>query len=660
MTGLELTLLLLLAAVSGVVLFRYLNLPPILGYLTAGVLIGPHALGWIPASREGMHLAEFGVVFLMFSIGLEFSLPKLNAMRTIVFGLGLAQVGLTIVFTQMAALLLHWFAPAYGVSWQTALILGGALAMSSTAVASKLLTERLEIDSAHGRQIIGVLLFQDLAVVPLLIIAPALSAGPNVMLAHLSVALLKAILVLAFLLVLGQRLMRRWLHIVAARRSHELFMLNLLLMTLGLAWVTEVAGLSLALGAFLAGMLIAEPEYKIQVEEDIKPFRHVLLGLFFITIGMQLDLHIVGEHLGWVLLLLTIPVLFKFGLIVLLARLLHAPVGVAVRAGLYLAPAGEFAFVILNQAADLQLVSPLMVQAILASMVLSMLAAPFLIQYSDRIVLRLSAQEWMLQSLALHKIATQAVATEKHVVICGYGRSGQHLARLLEQENIPYIALDLDPDRVREATAAGESVVYGDAARREALAAAGLNRAAALVVTYANTPSAMRVLHHVSQLAPQVPVIVRTHDDNDLDKLLKAGATEVVPEIIEGSLMLASHALLLLGVPINRVVRQVRETREARYGLLRGFFHGADDMGHDALDQESVRLHSINLPAGAAAVGRTLGEIDLAEVMVEVTSLRRHDMRGRTPNLDTLLQTGDTLVLRGTAEALALAEQRLL
>lgn len=655
MSGLELTLLLLLAAVLGVVLFRFLQLPPILGYLVVGVVIGPHTLGFIPADMVGTHLAEFGVVFLMFSIGLEFSLPKLKSMRRTVFGLGLAQVGLTLLLVLAAAVVVRHF---YFVSWQAALALAGALAMSSTAIASKSLTERLELESAHGRRIIGVLLFQDLAVVPLLIVIPALGAAPETLFHTLGIAALKATAVLIFLLIFGQRIMRRWLHIVAARRSQELFMLNLLLITLGLAWITELAGLSLALGAFTAGILIAETEYRHQVEEDIKPFRDVLLGLFFITIGMQLDGRLVLEHFWLVLLLLIGPVLFKFGLIVLLTRLLREPTGVALRVGLYLAPAGEFAFVILNQVSGLHLLSPLAAQVILASMLLSMLAAPFLIQYSTPIVLRLSKQEWMLQSLALHKIATHVVATEKHVVICGYGRSGQHLARLLEQEKIPYVALDLDPDRVREAAAAGDSVVYGDAARKESLAAAGLSRAAAVVISYSNTPSALRVLHHLRTLAPDVPVIVRTHDDSALDKLREAGATVVVPEIIEGSLMLASHALVLLGVPMNRVVKRIREVRDARYGLLRGFFHGADDNIHDTPEREAIRLHSVSLPEGAAAIGRRLGELLLNNV--EITSLRQQNKKDRRPDPEIVLQQGDTLVLRGSAEAITLAEQVLL
>lgn len=658
---LDLTLLLLLCAVIGVVVFRLLHLPPMLGYLAAGMVIGPHALAWVPDETGTRHLAEFGVVFLMFSIGLEFSLPKLKSMRKQVFGLGFAQVSLTLLITATAGVIL---APWLNLNRTTAFwgffALGGALAMSSTAIVSKMLSERLEIDRPHGQNIFGVLLFQDLAVVPLLILIPALSRPMEELVQVLVLSALKAAAVLALLLFFGQRLTRQWFHIVARRRSQELFMLNLLLMTLGLAWLTELAGLSLALGAFIAGVLIAETEYRYQVEEDIKPFRDVLLGLFFITIGMLLNLSVVLENWGLVLLLLIVPVLFKLVLIAGLAKLFGATPGDALRTGLGLAQAGEFGFVLLNQMGGLAWLTPEFQQIILASMVLSILIAPFMIQHADAIVLRLNPSEWMQQSLELTKIAARSIATEKHIIIAGFGRSGQNLAQLLESEGINYIALDLDPDRVREAAAAGESVVFGDAGRREALVAAGLHRAASLVITFSNTANALKVLHHVRILAPHLPVVVRTHDDSDLEKLRAAGAAEVVPEMFEGSLMLASHALLLLGVPIRRVVQRVRKVRDARYRMLRGYFHGADDAHLDPAEHEQKRLHSVAITPTSPAIGKQLGNLGLNLMGVEVSAIRRHAIRGVDPVPETQIQAGDILVLCGSPEALSIAEQWLL
>ncbi|TQN03157.1 Kef-type potassium/proton antiporter (CPA2 family) [Acidovorax temperans] len=659
MSSLALTLLYLLAAVLGVVTCRSLKLPPMLGYLAAGVLIGPHALALAQNSEGVRHLGEFGVVFLMFAIGLEFSLPKLLAMRKQVFGLGLMQVLVTMaVVTVGGVALSHWVGGIWDMGWQTALALSGVLAMSSTAIVVKLMAERAELESEHGRRVMGILLFQDLAVVPLLILIPALGSASEQLLPALGWALIKAVVLVGLLLTGGQRFMRWWLTLVARRKSEELFMLNLLLITLGLAWLTELAGLSLALGAFIAGVLVSETEYRHQVGTDIRPFHDVLLGLFFITIGMMLDWHILVDRWALVLALLAVPLLVKAVIILVLARLMGATTGVALRSGLFLAQAGEFGFVLLSLTQDHGLVQPALMNPILAAMVLSMLATPFLIMYSNRIVMKLVASDWMQQSLQMTTIARKTINTSKHVIICGYGRCGQNLARMLEREGIPYMALDLDPDRVRQAAAAGDSVVYGDATRLQALMAAGLVRASAVVVTYIDVPAALKVLANTRSHAPQVPVVVRTQDDAHLDKLQDAGATEVVPEAIEGSLMLASHALALVGVPMRRVLRVVQDQRDARYNMLRGYFHGADDDTPNERDQE--RMSTVSLPPGARALGSPLGDLALTAVGVRVVNLRRANGHQAAAADDAVLQEGDTLVLSGHPTALALAEDKLL
>jgi CPA2 family monovalent cation:H+ antiporter-2 len=644
-------LVLLGASVVVVVVCRLVRLPPILGYLLVGIAVGPHAAGWVEDSASTRYLAEFGIVFLMFSLGLEFSLAQLRAMKRAVFGLGFAQVAVT---TLGATVLL----PLVGFDWKTGLVLGGALAMSSTAIVSKMLAERVELGTPHGRDIIAILLFQDLAVVAFLIVIPALGRDPEDLTVALVLAALKGAVALTLILGLGQRPMRAWFNLVARQRSSELFVLNVLLVTLGLAALTELAGLSLALGAFLAGMLIAETEFRFQVEEDIKPFRDVLLGLFFVTVGMSLDLAAVATHWGYVLLLLVVPLAFKLGLVVLAARAFGAPLASSLRTGFYLAQASELALVMLALARTSGLVDPALAQVVLAAMVLSMLAAPVLIQFAEPIVRRLTANDWLARAAQLTTIASTAMSRQEHVLICGYGRSGQNLARLLERESIPFVALDNDPERVREAAGAGASVVYGDAGRREALVAAGLPKAKALAITFADTHAAMKILHHAQALRPELPVIVRTVDDSDLDRLMKAGATEVVPEVLEGSLMLASHSLLVLGVPLNRVLARIRAIREERYSLFRGFFHGVTDAA-DAADNLQPRLHSVLLPAGAAAVGRSLGELDIAAV-VEITAVRRRGLAPTHPPPDFRLEAGDVVVLLGRPTGLALAESRLL
>jgi len=648
---LELILILLGAAVIAVVVCRQFRLPPILGYLMVGLAVGPHALAWVPDSADVRDLAEFGIVFLMFSIGLEFSLPQLKSMRRAVFGLGLAQVTIT---TAVAMIVLHFL----GYGWQAGFALGGMLAMSSTAIVSKMLAERMELATPHGRDVMGILLFQDLAVVAFLIVIPSLGKTGGEVASELGVAVLKAAAVLAIILFAGQAPMRAWFHLVARQKSSELFMLNLLLVTLGLAALTELAGLSLALGAFLAGMLIAETEYRYQVDEDIKPFRDVLLGLFFVTVGMFLDPHVVATHWLYVLLLLVLGVLSKIVLIVILARLFRAPLGAALRTGFYLAQAGEFALVMLALTAGIGLLGPPLTQAVLAAMVLSMLTAPIVIHFAEPVVRRLTANDWLARAAQITRIAATTMARQDHVIICGYGRSGQNLARLLEAEDIQYIALDSDPERVREATGEGGGVVYGDAGRKDALSAAGLAKARAVVVTFADTPVALKILHHIHATRPELPVVVRTLDDNELDRLMKGGATEVVPEVLEGSLMLATHSLLLLGVPLNRVLKRIRLIREERYSLFRGFYRGVSDAG-DAAESLQPRLHSVLLPDRAGAIGRSLAEIRLAD-LVEVTGVRRKGARSQRPGPEWVFEVGDVVVLLGSPEKLAKAEQRLL
>ena len=657
---LSLIVALLAVSVGVVMAARAAKLPPLIGYLVVGVAFGPHALGVAPDTDVTLWLAEIGVVFLMFSIGVEFSLARLRAMKTLVLGLGSAQVVLTIAAVAGLSLALT---PLHGMPWQASVVLGCALSMSSTAMVMRMASDRGELETAHGRPVVGVLLFQDLAVVPLMIIVPALagvaavSSGTSAdmeMAQTLALALAKAILVLVIMVVVGQRLVGPWLTLVARRKSQELFSLNLLLMTLGLAWVTEHLGLSLALGAFMAGMLISETEFRYQVEADIRPYRDVLMGLFFITVGMRLNLSVVMEQ-GWVLLaLLAAYVGIKLAVIAGLARLFKIPPGPSLKAGLWLFQAGEFGFVLLDPSLIGQLLPDHVLQLVLAGMVISMLITPFVVDRSDGLVMRVARSEFLRRSLEIHRIASQAVSADKHLLICGYGRCGQNLAQLLDQENIDYVALDLDPQRTREAAAAGHSVVFGDAARRETLLAAGIHRATSLVITYADRASAIRVIRAVRQLAPQLPIIVRARDDGDLTPLRDAGATEVIPEVIEGSLMLASHALALAGVPLHRVVRRVREVRDTRYGLFRGIFRGSDD---DYLEraEDAIMLRTLVVPKASVMAGRPITALGLAGLGVDIATLKRAGRR-HTVTDDTLLLVDDALVLRGTAEALAEAE----
>jgi CPA2 family monovalent cation:H+ antiporter-2 len=650
--ALTLVLVLLAASVFMVVLFRTLNLPSILGYLLVGIVIGPHALN-VGADNEGArHLAEFGVVFLMFSIGLEFSLARLYRMKKLVFGLGLAQV----LGTMLLASILMW---SLGLSWHSGLALGGALSMSSTAVLSKLLSERLELEAAHGRQVMGVLLFQDIAVVPLLILVPALSSPAAQLANTLMLAGFKAVIVLTVVVFLGQRLMGAWFFIVARTKSSELFILNVLLITLGLAYVTEQAGLSLALGAFLAGMLISETEYRYQVEDDIKPFRDVLLGLFFITIGSYLDWHVVIDNLFWVAVFVASLLVGKLGVTWALSRAFGASPGTALRTGLWLCAGGEFGFVLLAQISQSELLAPHQLQIVLAGVVLSLLLAPIIVHFSDRLVMRFVASEWLSRSMQLTNLAAQTLEAAKHVIVCGYGRTGQHLVRFMESEDVTIVALDNDPERVSIAAKNGEPAVFGDCARRETLIAAGIMRADVLIITFADTHVAMKILHHAHELRPELPVVVRTAEETDIDKLIAAGAAEVVPEALESGIMLSTHALALLGVPMHHVIKRLRNSREQYYSVFRGAFRGVAEDAAPMAEADQARLHAVHLPADAFALGKCMRDIDLSLTGAGLSAVRRRGGKGVVA-ADEQLQIGDTILLMGSQAAVVAAESLLL
>lgn len=574
MTPLLSLAILLTSSVLLVAVVRRLRLPSILAYLALGAALGPHGLQLVATNTAVESIAEFGVVFLMFSIGLEFNLNRLKAMRSLVFGLGPIQViltaGATVLFTMYA----------YQQNWRTGLSVGLAVAMSSTAIVARMLSESFELHSRAGRQTMGVLLFQDLAVVPCLILLPALAAPGDALACSLIKGLISAAFMLWLLIWVGQHLMRRVYDSVARLRSNELFVLTTLWIIVSLSWMTEYAGLSLALGAFVGGMLISETHYRHQVESDIQPFRDVLLGLFFITIGMHLNLPFMLDNLGSLVLAVLLLVLGKAAVVLLATVAMRNPLDVALRTTGQLAQAGEFGLVLISLAYALKLIDVDVFQLTLSAMLLSMFMAPGVIAQAARFGNRLARGRWAHDAKAIHDIATSSFVLDQHVIICGYGRTGTYVGRFLDSENIPYIALELDTQRIQEAgtriTAPGSGkmrkVQFGSADRLEVLQAAGLARAKAVVVTYPDLNSTLRVLHHVRQQRPTLPVIVRAADESDIHKLKKAGASEVVPEALEGSLMLAAETLTQIGVPMEKAISQIRQERAKRYASLRKFY----------------------------------------------------------------------------------------
>ena len=649
-------LILLTASVCVVAAVRKLALPAILGYLAVGMLLGPHALALAADNETTQLLADFGVVFLVFTLGLEFSLPRLVAMRWEVLGVGGAQVLITTGIIAAGAVMLFDIGPAVAV------LIGGAVAMSSTAIIIAQLTEQSENNRTHGRLAVAICLFQDLSFPLLLALVSALGGGDRGAGAlHILSAIGIAALALLVVLAAGRWLLRPVFLMIASVRSPELFSLAVLLAVLASAWATHAAGLSLALGAFLAGMMLAETEFRHQIEATIRSYREVLLGLFFITVGMLLDVGLLLRQLPLVTAILAGMLLLKAAVVAIVAKPATKSWFKSLRTGVVVAQGGEFGFALLILLLRRELLAAGIVQPLLAATVLSMVLSPLIIRHNRRITRTLLRESGNPRTAAMREDQTTlAVAERDHVVICGFGRVGQNIARVLEQTGFEYIALDVDPRRIRLGRQVGDPVVYGDAGQMRVLQNVGVAHASVVVITFANPDVALRILRAVRELRTDVPILVRTQDDTKLEELQAAGATEVVPETFEASLMLLSHLLLLMKVPVGRVIRQVNDIRSHRYSMLRQYFR---DAGAEHLDDGRAfreQLHSVILPPHAWAVGRSITELSERGSAASVSAVRRDGIVGRDPGPDTIFKEGDVVVVYGTPEAVEHAEALLL
>nr|WP_277931782.1 MULTISPECIES: monovalent cation:proton antiporter-2 (CPA2) family protein [unclassified Pseudomonas] len=557
-------LIILASSLVVIALFRRLQLPPVLGYLCVGLAVGPTALDWVNDSEDLPDLAELGVVFLLFSLGLEFSLTKMLALRSVVFGLGSLQV-------LGCGVLLGGLLMGFGLSPGVALLLGAGLALSSTAIVSKELGSLGEIFSSHGQNAIGVLLFQDVVAVLLLTLVPVFAgSSEQAWYWALPLTLGKTVVLFVGLLLASRWLLPRLFHEVAASHSAELFVLLALVIVLLTAWLTHLLGLSPALGAFLAGMLLGESHYRHQIEADIRPFRDILLGLFFVSIGMLIDLQLFVSHSLLILGLTLALMLIKGCVVAALVKLRGSDSETAWRSGLALAQGGEFCFALMAQMQQSRLIPDAFNGLLLAATFCSMLLTPLLLRAAPAIALRLHRKP--NQQVQLEEITALNAELRGHAVICGYGRVGQTIGRFLRREQQAFIALDDDPERVKEAATEDRNVHYGDCRRGALLSAVGLERARLVVIAVDNSDVALTVLKEARRINPRVPILVRTRDDSQLAELKAAGASEVVPELLESSLMLASHALILLGLPDQQVQARVDDVRRSRYRLLHGVY----------------------------------------------------------------------------------------
>ncbi|MBB1485270.1 cation:proton antiporter [Oceanospirillum sp. D5] len=647
-------MIILSGSVISTALLRRFRLPPVLGYLIVGLLIGPYALQLVPGPDDLHFLSEFGLVFLLFSLGLEFSLARMTALRHTVFGLGSAQVALCSLFFWSV---LHY---VFGMSSEASLITAGALGLSSTAIVTQELTRWNELNSVHGHSAIGILLFQDLAAVLFLIMVPAL-AGTSDHSFSLAIGLiiLKGFVLFIAMLATGKWLMPFIFHEVSKTRSEELFVMTVLLVVLTAAWITHAIGLSMALGAFIAGMMLGESHFKHQIEADIRPFRDILLGLFFVTVGMQLDYQVLISNLHWVVLGSLGLIASKGIMISLLASMLGKDRSSALRTGLVLAQGGEFGFALLTLALANQLLKPGLASLIVAIIVVSIAVTPFLIRFNSRISLMILPDKPFEPSMP-HDTRELAEATselEGHIIVCGFGRVGQTVARFMKKENLPLLALDNDPIRVQEAAGGGENIFYGDSSSRKVLEATGVSRARLIVVTVNEYEQSLAIIRAIRDLNQQVPVVVRTRDDSHLEDLKRAGATEVIPEALEGSLMLVTHVMSQMHIPFRRIARMVQTVRQQRYQLLHGYFHGGHSQLIDKQGNPLLRLHPVQVSPTCFAHNKTIADLKLSQV--EILNVHRKNAVIESPDNNFIIQSGDTLILQGMADHIEQAESRL-
>ena len=645
--------LLMLIAVVSVAVFKRIHLPPILAYLFAGVIAGPSGISLF-AHPEEMHLlAEVGIVFLLFSLGLEFSLPKLLAMRSLVFGAGLLQMLTTTLLGCLVVLMVT------DVSVSAAIVLGGMLALSSTAIVIKQVTEMGILNNVRTQLAISILLFQDLAVVPFLIVIPLLSGADSSSLAWaLSLALVKGVVVVAVLMSVGKWLLPWVFREVARTRTDELFVLTTILVALLAGGLTYAFGLSMALGAFLAGMMLGESQYKYQLEADIRPFRDILMGLFFATVGMQLELRVLFEYWYWIILGVALLMVTKVVLVRISASLFAMSSVDAWSAGIKLCQVGEFSFVIAALANNHGVITPTQSSVIVCIGVISMALTPYLIERS------LEIAQWLApDKRALHTLEQPVFEAEdirEHVVICGFGRVGQSVARMLDMEEVEYVVVDVDPIRVHESRSAGEPVIFGDATQKDILINAGITDAKLVLITFSDAEQAKLVIDAARQCREDIDVMVRTYRDAELDALYKAGASQVVPELQEGSLMLITQVMHYAGIPMSRILRRVREERKGRYDHLHGFYPGeTTEISYGTADKLEF-MHAVVLGADAFAIGKTIAELGKLTEKVKIKSIRRGTVDWDPADWHQALASGDVVVVAGKPRRVERAERYLL
>ncbi len=645
-------LIVLTATLSIVFVFQKLRVPVILGFLVAGVIIGPDSLGLIHDVHEVELLAEIGVVLLLFTIGLEFSLSEFHTARNYILWAGILQVAVTTLVSLAAALFL-------GHSAQVGIFFGFLISLSSTVIVLKVYSDRREIDSLQGKLATGLLLFQDLCIVPMMLLLPVLGQTGDVSLLLIGWALLKAILVLLLVVAAARSVLPWLLRQVAIVRNREIFLLFVIFVCLGTAWLTSTLGLSLALGAFIAGLLISESEYSHQIVAEIVPLRDCFSGIFFISIGMLLNVHFLMDNIVPALMNFLLIIGVKALVIFLIYWRLYRSLRLGVILGLSLAQIGEFSFILAAAGRDFGLLTETAGQTFLAASILTMTATPFLIQWVNRLAYGFEAMVKVPGVKTPAEKDRQESATG-HVMVVGYGLNGQNLTRVLKEVGIRYRILEMNPDLISKAKAAREPVTFGDGTQQNVLEHAGIHGARAMVVAISDSVATLHTVRQARSLRSDLFILVRTRYVSDIDKLYRIGASQVIPEEFETSVEIFARVLEEYHVPRNVISLQVDLMRRERYRMMRGL-----KLEGKSLDQLSQYLagtitDTVLLLEGSPAVGKTLAGLEVrSRYGVTVIAVVRDGKSIHNPPQDFLLSAGDVLVLLGSHQELDQATRLL-
>ncbi len=648
---LEELLIILLVSVPVAFFCLRVKLPLVVGLILSGIAIGPYGLGWIREIEAIETLAEVGVMLLLFTIGLEFSLRRLRELKTLVLVGGGLQVAITVGVTAVAAVLL-------GRGMGQAVFFGFLIALSSTAIVLKSYVERQEVDAPHGRVAVGILLFQDISIALMLLLVPILggnnSASTSQVILDLALSLTALVVIVAAAWFLLPKILRQ----ITLLRSPEIFLLTVVLFCLGLSWVTSHFGLSLALGTFVAGMVLADSDYSHQVTTEILPFRDVFNSLFFISIGMLLSLSAFAENYLSVIVLVIGLITLKAAIVWLVIRILGFPQRIAVMAALGLAQVGEFSFVLARAGQGADLLPGSDYQIFLAASIISMIATPFLIAFAPRagylVQNALKDGKVDADNAAEDIHMTSSGGLQQHVIIVGYGLNGRNLSRVLRTVGIPYTVLELNAGAVRNAKDKGEKINFGDATRREVLMHAGIENAYAVVLAMSDTQAARRTVHQARLLNPKLHIIVRTRYVSEIADLYELGANEVIPEEFETSIEIFARVLHRYGIARNVLERQIERIRSQGYEMLRS--QAMPPAGQTAalgLALESADTATIRIESDSPVIARTLGELNLRGTTgATVIAVIRDSEAKISPGAQYAFRAGDTVVLLGPTEKL--------